>query len=59
MIAVKMRNKDTRHYRRSDIGKDELTLGAFSGIKEQSFLIPAKEVGAMIAVASWLLTGTP
>ena len=55
MIAVKMADEDARHAGRRYVGKDELPLSTFARIKEESFIIPPKEISAMIAEAGRLL----
>jgi hypothetical protein len=41
MIAVEVADKNPRDARGSDIGKNKLPLRTFSGIKEESFVIPS------------------
>ncbi len=40
-----------------DIGKNELTLRPLTWIEQETLLVPAQEIGTMIAAARGLLTG--
>lgn len=55
---MKMRHEDAGHAGGSHIGKNELPLGALTWIKQKTFSIPAKEIGAMVAQSGRLLTRT-
>ena len=43
----------------SDIGKNELALGALSRIKKQALSVPPKQVGSVVAAAGLLLARCP
>ena len=55
MVTVEVADEDSVDAWRSDVCKDELALGSFTGVEEKAFSIPAEEVGAVIAGAGWLL----
>ena len=54
---MKVGNEDSVNHRRSYVGVDKLSLGAFSGVEQQSLVIPAEEVAAVVAEAGGLLAG--
>lgn len=55
MISMEVGDEDVRHNSRSYICKDKLPLGAFPRIKEEAFIVPAKEVSSVIAFSGGLL----
>ena len=55
---MKVADKNPGNGGRRDVGKNKLPLRPLAGIKEKPFAIPAKKIGAMISMASWLLAGT-
>src|SRR5690348_14448829 len=54
-----MADKNSRHARRGDIGENELPLCSFSGIEQESFIIPSQKISALIAETGRLLARAP
>lgn len=59
MIAMEMADENMIHYRRRDIGKDKLPLRPLTWVKKEPFVIPTKQVSAVIPITSRLLARTP
>jgi len=57
MVAVEVTNKYPRYDGWGYVGKNELSLGPLSWIKEEAFIIPTDEIGAVIAKTGGLLAG--
>lgn len=55
VIAVEVADEDAGDAWGRNISEDELPLGPFARIKEEPLLVPANEVGAVVALASRLL----
>ena len=55
MVAVEMADEDARDNRRRYVCEDKLTLRPLARVEKKALVIPANEIGAMVAKTRWLL----